>query len=90
MAKFKRLLRFKDDARDVWYGELDDLKQINEENLMGLDVPIYEGGDPWDPSFVLNGSRRIVREVRDENHVEYVQFPSLALTRTILGIVAFT
>ncbi|KPI42411.1 Fumarylacetoacetate hydrolase domain-containing-like protein [Cyphellophora attinorum] len=63
MADFRKLIRFKDASGQVYYGEAGDLKDITQDGLLGADVPIFEGQNPWTPGFVLTESRRTISEV---------------------------
>jgi 2-keto-4-pentenoate hydratase/2-oxohepta-3-ene-1,7-dioic acid hydratase in catechol pathway len=52
-GQFRRLVRFADSSGNTHYGELPDYHQWDAD-IVGITVPCYEGGLPWDSSFHLN------------------------------------
>jgi hypothetical protein len=63
MGAFGKLLRFKTPSGQVCYGEARGLAQITKDSLMGAEVPIFNGGDPWSEDFKLSGRKEKVAEV---------------------------
>ena len=41
---FSKLVRFRDTNNEIFYGEA----PTDTSNLVGQNVPIYTGSDPWD------------------------------------------
>lgn len=52
MANFKRLVRFEDDAGATHYGEVPESHRW-QDDLAGVTLNIYEGGQPWESNFKL-------------------------------------
>ncbi len=63
MARFQRLVRFKDTKGSVYYGEAPNDRPLTRETLEGSSVPIYTGTLPWDNDFVLSSETKEVHEV---------------------------
>ena len=66
MAAFNRIVRFRDRAGAVFYGEVDADKSFEQESLAGQTVPVYQGAQPWDKDFALTGEKRVIAEVSHE------------------------
>lgn len=63
MASFRKLLRFKNAAGQILYGEADHVSEVTHDGLIGTSVPVYNGVDPWAANFGLTGSVDTVAEV---------------------------
>lgn len=63
MAAFNRLVRFQDESGETHYGEVEIAGECTRESLTGLNVRVYEGGEPWDEGFVLTGKTRVIERV---------------------------
>jgi hypothetical protein len=63
MVSFGKLLRFKNPSGNIFYGEAKDLPNVTKDGLIGATVPIFEGGEPWDPNFTPTGQTETVAEV---------------------------
>lgn len=66
MDTFQYLVRFRDTAGAVFYGEAGPpaAGQIHSQaTLVGREVPVFGGTDPWDPAFALSGASRSIAEV---------------------------
>lgn len=63
MAPFTSLLRFRDEAGTIHYGEAGASLNHTKESLTGRLVSIFQGRYPWDDDFVLTESQRKVVEV---------------------------
>lgn len=71
MARFGKLLRFKNTSGQVFYGEAKDLPQITKDALIGAEVPVFSAGqEPWSDDFKLSGSTEKIAEVRMREHSE--------------------
>ncbi|KAH8807703.1 fumarylacetoacetate hydrolase family protein [Xylogone sp. PMI_703] len=62
MAGFQRLIRFEDSEGTVHYGEVDTTGYL-QEDLVGLEVSIYEGSEPWSADFRLTEKRSKIAKV---------------------------
>jgi hypothetical protein len=60
---FSRLVRFKDPAGTIYYGEFGN-QAASVDGLIGGSVPVYKGGAPWDDEFELTEKRAEIAEVR--------------------------
>lgn len=64
MARFGKLLRFKNSSGQVFYGEAKELPHITKDALIGAEVPVYSvGQEPWSTDFKLSGSIEKIAEV---------------------------
>lgn len=61
-SNFKRLIRFRNPAGQIYYGEADGMGSTLEM-LRGQTVPVYKGHNPWDDDFNLSLDRDEVAEV---------------------------
>jgi hypothetical protein len=59
---FERLVRFKNPAGDIFYGEVEK-KDSTAESLSGQSVVVYEGENPWDDNFVRTSKKETVDQV---------------------------
>ncbi len=59
---FNRLVRFKSPSGQVHYGHVEG-SGYSAETLLGISVPIYEGGNPWDPTFQRIEAEEEIAEV---------------------------
>lgn len=65
MTVYQRLVRFEDSTGQIFFGELGDKIPVSEDDLVGLDVEVFELGVlPWQEGFKLNGARAIINKVR--------------------------
>ena len=62
-APFERLVRFKNDRGEIFYGELGLENTPAKEDLIGRKVQVYNGIHPWDDDFKLLPSREEIVEV---------------------------
>ena len=63
MAAFGKLIRFKNALGNVFYGEASALETVTTDALIGAMIPVYEGGEPWDPTFRLTEQRETIAMV---------------------------
>ena len=59
---FKRLIRFSNLSREVFYGELGSERDWNED-LIGITIPVYNGQEPWAESFSLTDRVEAIDQV---------------------------
>lgn len=67
---FHRLVRFQNARGEVRYGELPQTTAA-EDNLIGLEVNVYDGDDPW--SLAETSEKDIVKQVRSLLPIPEVQ-----------------
>jgi hypothetical protein len=60
---FGRLVRFKNPAGKIYYGEVEG-EFFAAEDLIGRNVPVYTGVNPWDNDFHRSYHREPISEVR--------------------------
>jgi hypothetical protein len=63
MASFEKLLRFKNIAGETFYGEVGHMHTLTRDTLLGLSIPVFRAGDPWDSDFHLTGKKETIAEV---------------------------
>ncbi len=65
MAPFSRLVRFKNPAGNVFYGEVPESADnlAIQETLLGSKVPVYKGTTPFDDDFTLTEQKEEIAEV---------------------------
>ncbi len=65
MAPFSRLVRFKNPAGSVFYGEVPESGNnlATQETLLGSRVPVYKGAAPFDDDFTLTNQKEEIAEV---------------------------
>lgn len=64
MGVFSRLCRFEDCTGQVHFGELGNKVPVSEEELVGLDVEVFELGIlPWHDEFRLSGKHAKISKV---------------------------
>lgn len=63
MGAFGKLLRFKTASGQVYYGEARGLAQVTADSLMGTEVPIFNGDNPWSEDFKLSDRKEKIAEV---------------------------
>jgi 2-keto-4-pentenoate hydratase/2-oxohepta-3-ene-1,7-dioic acid hydratase in catechol pathway len=61
MTVFKYLIRFKDAAGTVLFGEAG--VPSAADVLLGKTVPVYQGTSPWDPNLKATGTNAVVKEL---------------------------
>jgi 2-keto-4-pentenoate hydratase/2-oxohepta-3-ene-1,7-dioic acid hydratase in catechol pathway len=61
MTVFKYLIRFKDAAGTIFFGEAGG--PSTGEALIGKTVPVYRGTSPWDPDLKATGESAEVKEL---------------------------
>ena len=61
MTVFRYLIRFKDAAGTVLFGEAGGPSAADA--LLGKTVPIYQGTSPWDPNLKATGENAVVKEL---------------------------
>jgi hypothetical protein len=61
--KFERLVRFKNPAGQIHYGEVEE-KNSTAESLSGKSVLVYKGENPWDDDFERTSRKETISEVR--------------------------
>ena len=61
---FERLVRFKNASGKVFYGELGDLVPLKPQDLIGKEVPVFNGTVPWSDSFGATTQVEVISEVR--------------------------
>jgi len=61
---FDRLVRFANKDGQTFYGEVPPLA-FDPSNLIGEGVPVFEGGEPWNPEFKLSGNTQTIAKVND-------------------------
>ena len=61
MTVFRYLIRFKDAAGTVLFGEAGGPSAADA--LLGKTVPIYQGTSPWDPNLKATGAKAVVKEL---------------------------
>lgn len=69
MSPFKRLIRFKSTSAEIFYGEAGSITNLNE-SFVGKSVPVFHGGNPWDPDFRLTDQYETISEVSERDVVE--------------------
>ena len=62
-APFGRLVRFKNQAGSIFFGEVPGTQSVTEESLNGSSVSVYDGEAPWDHDFCLSDRREEIHEV---------------------------
>ena len=63
-ATFDRLVRFANKCGQIFYGEAPTLA-FDPSILIGEEVPVFEGGEPWNPGFKLSGNTQTIHKVND-------------------------
>lgn len=63
MAPFGKLIRFRNSAGDVKYGEARHLENFSKDGLLGAKVFVYEGNEPCSPDFKLSDREEEIVEV---------------------------
>lgn len=65
MAPFNRLVRFKNPAGNVFYGEVPESADnlATQETLLGSNIPVYTGATPFDTDFTLTDQKEEIAEV---------------------------
>jgi hypothetical protein len=61
-SNFKRLIRFRNPAGNIHYGEVDTIGSTLEK-LLGETVPVFRGQSPWDDDFSQTSEREEIAEV---------------------------
>jgi hypothetical protein len=62
---FNRILRFRDSAGTIHFGELNNQIIVSADGLVDKEVEVYtSGAAPWDDNFKLSGECAVVKEVR--------------------------
>ena len=61
---FDRLVRFANNDGQTFYGEAPPLA-FDLSSLIGEKVPVFEGGEPWNPEFKLSGKTQTIAKVKD-------------------------
>ena len=61
--KFNRLVRFKNPAAEIYYGEVEE-KESTAESLLGKSVVVYKGENPWDDDFERTSTKETIDQVR--------------------------
>ena len=59
---FDRLVRFANKGGQTFYGEAPSLA-FDPSILIGEEVPVFEGGEPWNPGFTLSGNTQTIAKV---------------------------
>ncbi|EPE35220.1 FAH [Glarea lozoyensis ATCC 20868] len=62
-ARFDRLIRFKNTAGQIYYGELGLECPASKETLVGMRVKVFGGGLPWDTGFQLSSIEEEIDEI---------------------------
>ncbi|KAF1955082.1 hypothetical protein CC80DRAFT_566401 [Byssothecium circinans] len=62
MGSFKHLIRFQNASSQIFYGELDSIKD-GDEKYVGRTVRVIEGTSPWDPGFRITDRTETIAEV---------------------------
>ncbi|KAK5222251.1 hypothetical protein LTR72_006508 [Exophiala xenobiotica] len=55
MAPFSRLVRFRNPAGQIFYGEVPGDDLVDKKSLEGRKVAVYKGETPFDDDFSLTG-----------------------------------
>lgn len=62
MAKFGRLVRFKNPAGEIYYGEVEE-QDPSLESLLGTFVFTYSGRNPWSHDFQRTDAKEQIAQV---------------------------
>lgn len=60
--RINRLVRFVDNEGQTHYGEAPP-QVIDPSDLIGEQVPVFEGGESWNPAFGLSGNAQKIAKV---------------------------
>ncbi len=63
MAPFSRLVRFRNPAGQIFYGEVPGDELTTKESLQGSQVAVYKGETPFDNDFSLTDQKEEIAEV---------------------------
>ncbi|EXJ57736.1 uncharacterized protein A1O5_12526 [Cladophialophora psammophila CBS 110553] len=63
MATFSRLVRFRNPAGQIFYGEVPGVDFVTQESLQGSKVAVYKGETPFEDDFGLTGHQEEIAEV---------------------------
>ncbi|KIY01280.1 uncharacterized protein Z520_02832 [Fonsecaea multimorphosa CBS 102226] len=63
MAAFSRIVRFRNSAGQIFYGEVPGDDLVDQKSLVGSKVAVYKGESPFDNDFSLTDNKEEISEV---------------------------
>ena len=71
MPSFSRIVRFKNGAGKVFFGEVPGSGIVTQDTLIGSTVAVYTNNIPFEENFILTEQREEIAEVCVESPFDY-------------------
>ena len=71
MPSFSRIVRFRNKAGKVFYGEVPGIDLATQDTLTGRTVAVYTDYTPYEEGFILTKQQERIAEVRAENSTDH-------------------